>query len=80
MAAVLGIVRTWYLPYAVWFDILTVILWPSSIYLAILSRREPVQVHVGVWSIAVFFNPLIYGFTGWVIWRLTHRANSSQRR
>jgi hypothetical protein len=64
--------------YGGWFDTLTLILWPSSFYLTVMVGKEPPKVAVVVWSIAVLFNPLIYGFVGWVIWRISKVVNPAQ--
>ena len=52
-----------------WFDILTLILWPSAIYLGILKSAEPAKVVFVVYSIAVSSNAIIYGGVGWLVWR-----------
>lgn len=57
--------------YGGWFDTLTLILWPSSFYLTVMLDKEPIKVAVFVWSIAVLFNPFIYGFVGWTVWRIS---------
>ena len=61
--------------YGGWFDTLTLILWPGAFYLSIMVAEEPLKVAVVVWSIAILFNPLIYGFVGWVIWRISRVVN-----
>ena len=64
--------------YGGWFDTLTIILWPGAFYLSIMVAKEPLKVTVVVWSIAILFNPIIYGFIGWVIWRLSKPVNLAQ--
>ena len=55
--------------YGGWFDIVTLVLWPSSFYLSILIQPEPATVVVVVWSISIFFNALIYAAVGWLLCR-----------
>jgi hypothetical protein len=59
--------------YGGWFDTLTLILWPSSLYLTVLQSEEPAKVAFVVWSVAVLLNPAIYALVGWVVWRLLLR-------
>ncbi len=64
--------------YGAWFDTLTLILWPSSFYLTVMVSKEPPKVAVVVWSIAILLNPLIYGFVGWVVWRILKAVSPVQ--
>jgi MFS family permease len=52
-----------------WFNTLSLILWPSVFYLAILQYEDPAKVVFVVWSIAILFNAIIYGAVGWLVWR-----------
>ena len=62
--------------YGGWFDTLTLIFWPSSFYLTILVDKEPPKTVAAVLGIAILFNPLIYGFVGWVVWRISKAVNT----
>ena len=53
-----------------WLDIVTLVLWPSSIYLTGLMGGEPAKTVASVWIIAVVLNPPIYALGGWVAWRV----------
>jgi hypothetical protein len=61
--------------YGGWFDIVTLVLWPSAFYLSILMEKESASVVIKVWTIAILFNPLIYAAVGWLIWRIAKLAN-----
>jgi|SRR5277367_3064433 hypothetical protein len=61
--------------YSEWFTILTLVLWPSAFYLSILMEKEPMKVVITVWSVAILFNPLIYGIIGWAVWRISKFVN-----
>ena len=61
--------------YGGWFDTLTLILWPGAFYVTVMVAEEPIKVAAFVWSIAVLLNPLICGFAGWVIWRISKMVN-----
>jgi len=65
--------------YGSWFDTLTLILWPSSFYLTIMVSNEPAKTGFVVWSIAVLFNPIIYGFAGWFFWRVSKPLGSARQ-
>jgi|ERR1700722_11618263 hypothetical protein len=61
--------------YGGWFDTVTLVLWPSALYLSILMEKEPAKVVVTVLGIAIAFNPLIYAAGGWLIWRIAKLAD-----
>jgi predicted Kef-type K+ transport protein len=61
--------------YSEWFTSLTLFLWPSAFYLSILMEKEPIKVVIKVWTIAILFNPLIYGTIGWTVWRISKFVN-----
>ena len=50
--------------YGGWFDTVTLIFWPSAFYLSIMVAEEPIKVAAVVWSVAIFFNPIIYALVG----------------
>jgi hypothetical protein len=64
--------------YGGWFDTLTLILWPGAFYLTVMQSREPLKEVIFVCSIAILFNPLIYGLVGWVFWRVSEGLNPGQ--
>ena|SRR2546422_8175677 len=64
--------------YGAWFDTLTLILWPGSFYLTVMVAKEPAKTAFVVWSIAVLFNPVIYGFVGWFFWRVSKPLSSAR--
>jgi hypothetical protein len=55
-----------------------VFLWPGSFYLSVMVAKEHLKVAVAVWSIAILLNPPIYGFVGWLIWRISKIVNPVQ--
>ena len=61
--------------YSGWFTTLTLLFWPGAFYLSILMQEEPIKVVVKVWTIAILFNPLIYGIIGWTVWRISEFVN-----
>jgi hypothetical protein len=56
-------------PDATWFDTLTLALWSSAFYLAVLQAREQVKIVAAAYAIAISLNPLVYGAVGWLVWR-----------
>ena len=52
-----------------WFNTLSLILWPSVSYLAILQYADSTKEAVIVWSVAILFNAIVYGAVGWLVWR-----------
>jgi hypothetical protein len=52
-----------------WFNTLSLILWPSVAYLALVQYEDPAKVAFVMWSVAVLFNAIIYGAVGWLMWR-----------
>ena len=60
-----------------WFDTVTMIFWPGSFYLSVMQSEEPLKVEVVVFSIAVLTNPILYGFIGWVFWRIAKAFDPS---
>jgi len=54
-----------------WFNILTLIAWPSAFYLTVLQdANEPARQVFFTVTIAVLFNAVIYSPIGWAVWRL----------
>src|SRR5579862_8169148 len=52
-----------------WFDIITLMLWPSAFYLGILKTAEPAKEVFFVYGVAVLLNAPIYAGIGWLAWR-----------
>lgn len=52
-----------------WFNTLSLILWPSVSYLALIEYKDPAKVVFVMWSVAILFNAIIYGVAGWLVWR-----------
>jgi hypothetical protein len=77
IAIVLAAVRLYILHHApmyfygdgVWFNVLSLILWPSVSYLALVESETPAKVAFVMWSVAILFNAVIYGAVGWLVWR-----------
>jgi hypothetical protein len=77
IALVLGAVRLYILHHqplyfygdGEWFNTLSLILWPSVSYLALVEYEDPVKVVFVMWSVAIAFNAVIYGAVGWLVWR-----------
>lgn len=59
------------------FNAATLILWPGSFYLSVMQSEEPLKVEVVVFGIAVLTNPILYGFIGWVFWRIAKAFDPS---
>jgi hypothetical protein len=66
--------------YGSWFDILTLILWPSAFYLTVMQSAEPPKVVFFVYSVAVLLNSVIYTLIGWLVWSVTKRIRPSNQR
>ena len=60
-----------------WFNTATLIFWPGALYLSVMQNEEPLKVTVVVWGIAVLTNPILYGFIGWVFWRVAKAFDPS---
>ena len=59
------------------FNAATLIFWPGAFYLSVLESEEPVKVAIVVWGVAVLTNPLLYGFIGWISWRIAKAGKLS---
>ncbi len=53
-----------------WFNSLSLILWPSVFYLALVEYEDPAKVVFVMWSVAIAFNAVIYGAVGWLVCRI----------
>jgi hypothetical protein len=44
--------------------------WPGIFYTMLIETGDPIRRVIAIWAIAALSNAVLYGFVGWLVWRL----------